>query len=151
MTTGKTIGLNRLTFVGKVMSLLFNMLSRLVEQLTNVRSSTDWIWKIFLIILHILLLLLLLLSHISLVQLCETPQMAAHQALLSLHIQILLIRVLLLLSPWSLPWTTQFLIISLLLMCPYLISIYNTYHCLYYYSCYCTYSIPLARLQVLRT
>ena len=30
MTTGKTIGLTRRTFVGKVMSLLFNMLSRLV-------------------------------------------------------------------------------------------------------------------------
>ena len=30
MTTGKTIALNRRTFVGKVMSLLFNMLSRLV-------------------------------------------------------------------------------------------------------------------------
>ena len=30
MTTGKTIALNRWTFVGKVMSLLFNMLSRLV-------------------------------------------------------------------------------------------------------------------------
>ena len=30
MTTGKSIGLNRWTFVGKVMSLLFNMLSRLV-------------------------------------------------------------------------------------------------------------------------
>ena len=30
MTTGKTIALTRLTFVGKVMSLLFNMLSRLV-------------------------------------------------------------------------------------------------------------------------
>ena len=29
MTTGKTIALNRQTFVGKVMSLLFNMLSRL--------------------------------------------------------------------------------------------------------------------------
>ena len=29
-TTGKTITLNRRTFVGKVMSLLFNMLSRLV-------------------------------------------------------------------------------------------------------------------------
>ena len=28
MTTGKTIGLTRQTFVGKVMSLLFNMLSR---------------------------------------------------------------------------------------------------------------------------
>ena len=30
MTTGKTIGLTRWTFVGKVMSLLFNMLSRFV-------------------------------------------------------------------------------------------------------------------------
>ena len=30
MTTGKTISLTRQTFVGKVMSLLFNMLSRLV-------------------------------------------------------------------------------------------------------------------------
>ena len=30
MTTGKTIDLTRQTFVGKVMSLLFNMLSRLV-------------------------------------------------------------------------------------------------------------------------
>ena len=30
MTTGKTIALSRWTFVGKVMSLLFNTLSRLV-------------------------------------------------------------------------------------------------------------------------
>ena len=30
MTTGKTIALTRRIFVGKVMSLLFNMLSRLV-------------------------------------------------------------------------------------------------------------------------
>ena len=30
MTTGKTIALTRQNFVGKVMSLLFNMLSRLV-------------------------------------------------------------------------------------------------------------------------
>ena len=30
MTTGKTITLTRWTFVGKVMSLLFNMLSRMV-------------------------------------------------------------------------------------------------------------------------
>ena len=29
MTTGKTIGLTRRTFVGKIMSLLFNILSRL--------------------------------------------------------------------------------------------------------------------------
>ena len=31
MTTGKTTALTRQTFVGKVMSLLFNMLSRLVK------------------------------------------------------------------------------------------------------------------------
>ena len=30
MTTGKTIALTRWTFVGKIMSLLFNMLSKLV-------------------------------------------------------------------------------------------------------------------------
>ena len=30
MTTGKTIALTRQTFVGKIMSLLFNMLSKLV-------------------------------------------------------------------------------------------------------------------------
>ena len=30
MTTGKTIALTRQTFVGKVMSLLFNMLSKLI-------------------------------------------------------------------------------------------------------------------------
>ena len=37
MTTGKTIGLTRWTFVGKVMSLLFNMLFRLV--ITFLRRS----------------------------------------------------------------------------------------------------------------
>ena len=35
MTTGKTIALTRWTFVGKVMSLLFNMLSRLVITLST--------------------------------------------------------------------------------------------------------------------
>ena len=35
MTTGKTIALTRWIFVGKVMSLLFNMLSRLVIQLSD--------------------------------------------------------------------------------------------------------------------
>ena len=34
MTTGKTIALTRWNFVGKVMSLLFNMLSRLVRDVT---------------------------------------------------------------------------------------------------------------------
>ena len=37
MTTGKTIALNIWTFVGKVMSLLFNMLPRLV-----IASSVYW-------------------------------------------------------------------------------------------------------------
>ena len=35
MTTGKTIALTRWTFVGKVISLLFNMLSRLVKALLS--------------------------------------------------------------------------------------------------------------------
>ena len=43
MTTGKTIALNRWIFVGKVMSLLFNMLSRFVIAfiviLTGVREK----------------------------------------------------------------------------------------------------------------
>ena len=39
MTTGKTIALTRRTFVGKVMSLLFNMLSRLVSNGTPLQHS----------------------------------------------------------------------------------------------------------------
>ena len=46
MTTGKTIALTRHTFVDKVMSLLFNMLSRLVNiQKTKIMASgpiTSW-------------------------------------------------------------------------------------------------------------
>ena len=42
MTTGKTIALTRRTFVGKVMSLLFNMLSRLVITFL-LRSKRLWI------------------------------------------------------------------------------------------------------------
>ena len=38
MTTGKTIALTRRTFVGKVMSLLFNMLSRENSMLRKLRS-----------------------------------------------------------------------------------------------------------------
>ena len=53
MTTGKTIALARRNFVDKAMSLLFNMLSRLV--------------------ITFLPRLLLLLSHFSRVQLCATP------------------------------------------------------------------------------
>ena len=42
MTTGKTIALTRRSFVGKVMSLLFNMLSRLVIAFLS-RSKRLWI------------------------------------------------------------------------------------------------------------
>ena len=38
MTTGKTIALTRQTFVGKIMSLLFNMLSR--------QSHLQWFWSL---------------------------------------------------------------------------------------------------------
>ena len=44
MTTGKTIALTRQTFVGKVMSLLLNMLSRLVWFLCLSKTSLN-IWK----------------------------------------------------------------------------------------------------------
>ena len=45
MTTGKTIALTRQTFVGKVMSLLFNMLSRLVTAflLMSKRLLISWL------------------------------------------------------------------------------------------------------------
>ena len=45
MTTGKTIDLTRWTFVGKVMSLLFNMLSRLVITFLprSKRLLTSWL------------------------------------------------------------------------------------------------------------
>ena len=40
MTTGKTIALTRWTFVGKVMSLLLNMLSRLVVIFLPINPAT---------------------------------------------------------------------------------------------------------------
>ena len=45
ITTGKTIALTRWTFVGKVMSLLFNMLSRLVITFLprSKRLLTSWL------------------------------------------------------------------------------------------------------------
>ena len=46
MTTGKTITLTRWTFVGKVMSLLFNMLSRLVMEKAMAPYSSILAWKI---------------------------------------------------------------------------------------------------------
>ena len=43
MTTGKTIALTRWTFVGKLMSLLFNMLSMLVNKTKQKTSEGDGI------------------------------------------------------------------------------------------------------------
>ena len=49
MTTGKTIALTRWTFVDKVMSLLFNMLSRLVITflLRSKRLLISWLQSVF--------------------------------------------------------------------------------------------------------
>ena len=44
MTSGKTIALTRQTFVGKVMSLLFNMLSRLVIAFLPRRKCLLILW-----------------------------------------------------------------------------------------------------------
>ena len=54
MTTGKTIALTRWTFVGKVMSLLFNILSRLVITLFPRRKSLliSWLQKLSAVILE---------------------------------------------------------------------------------------------------
>ena len=46
MTIGKTIALTRWTFVDKVMSLLFNMLSRLVTEKAMAPHSSTLAWKI---------------------------------------------------------------------------------------------------------
>ena len=54
MTTGKTIALTRWTFVSKVMSLLFNMLSRLVTAFLP-RSKClliSWLWSPSVVILE---------------------------------------------------------------------------------------------------
>ena len=46
MTTGKTIDLTRQSFVGKVMSLLFDMLSRLVMEKEMATHSSVLAWRI---------------------------------------------------------------------------------------------------------
>ena len=46
MTTGKTIALTRWDFVGKVISLLFNMLSRLVMEKAMAPHYSTLAWKI---------------------------------------------------------------------------------------------------------
>ena len=54
MTTGKTIALTRWTFVGKVMSLLFNMLPRLVITFLprNKHLLISWLQSPFAVILE---------------------------------------------------------------------------------------------------
>ena len=54
ITTGKTIALTRRTFVGKVMSLLFNMLSRLVITFLprSKRLLISWLQSPFAVILE---------------------------------------------------------------------------------------------------
>ena len=54
MTTGKTIALTRRTFVGKVMSLIFNMLSKLVIAFLprSKRLLTSWLQSAFAVILQ---------------------------------------------------------------------------------------------------
>ena len=54
MTTGKTIALTRQTFVGKVMSLLFNMLSRLIITFLprSKRLLTSWLQPPSMVILE---------------------------------------------------------------------------------------------------
>ena len=78
MTTGKTMALTRQTFVGKVMSLLFNKLYRSV--ITFLPRSKhlliSWLQSPFAVIL---LLLLLLLSHFTCARLLVTSWTAAYQ------------------------------------------------------------------------
>ena len=58
MTTRKTIALTRWTFVGKVMSLLFNMQSRLVKELRPLVirwiSSGDLMYSMVTILLYLI-------------------------------------------------------------------------------------------------
>ena len=46
MTAGKTIALTGQTFIGKVMSLLFNMVSRFVMEKTMAPHSSILAWRI---------------------------------------------------------------------------------------------------------
>ena len=46
MTTGKAVALTRWTFVGKIMPLLFNMLSRFVREKAMAPHSSTLAWKI---------------------------------------------------------------------------------------------------------
>ena len=101
MTTGKTIALTRQTFVGKVMSLLFNILSRFVIAFLprSKRLLISWLQSpsavilelkkitscLYTYILSSLDFLLFVLSHFSRVWLFVTLWTTAHQAPLSLR------------------------------------------------------------------
>ena len=52
MTTGKTIALTRWTFIGKVMSLLFNMLSRLIILPRRKHLLISWLQSLSAVILE---------------------------------------------------------------------------------------------------
>ena len=52
MTAGKTIALTRWTFVGKVISLLFNMLSRLVVNFLPKSKHLLISWLPYIVIAH---------------------------------------------------------------------------------------------------
>ena len=69
MTTGKTTALTKWTLVGKLMSLLFNMLSKLVITFLprSKRLLISWLHS------PSIMLLLLLLSRFSRLRLCATP------------------------------------------------------------------------------
>ena len=80
MTTGKTIALTTWTFVGKVMSLLFNMLSRLVIAFlpTSKCLLISWLQSPSAVTLKVKV------KSLSHVRLFATPWAVAYQALLSL-------------------------------------------------------------------
>ena len=64
MTTGKTIALTRPTFLGKVMSLLFNMLSRLV--ITFLPRSKHFLFLFFFFIFFVFIFQLMTITQILL-------------------------------------------------------------------------------------
>ena len=81
MTTGKTIALTRWTFVGKVMSLLFNMLSRLVITFLprSKRLSISWLQSPSAVILEPRISLpLFLLVYLPFPLLCPVVYLISH-------------------------------------------------------------------------
>ena len=87
MTTGKAIALTRQTFVGKVMSLLFNMLPRLVIAFLPRRKGLliSWLQSSSAVIFSSV-------QSLSRVWLFATPWTAAHQAPLFITISLSLLK-----------------------------------------------------------